>query len=62
MHDYVHYYDHERIKLRLLGRSPAEYQIKKHRLNGGIVTVQLLGVSPYPARFTTANSNLMHCR
>ena len=76
MHDYVHYYNHERIKLRLLGRSPAEYQIKKHRLNGGIVTVQLLGgqfipgaihysqqqLDSLPMRLTTARARAWEVR
>lgn len=28
VHDYVHYYNHERIKLGLLGRSPVEYRLR----------------------------------
>ncbi|MBU6466626.1 MAG: IS3 family transposase, partial [Burkholderiales bacterium] len=28
VHDYVHYYNHERIKLRLNGLSPVEYRLR----------------------------------
>lgn len=28
VHDYIHYYNHERIKLRLQGLSPVEYRLK----------------------------------
>ncbi|HAU01739.1 MAG TPA: IS3 family transposase, partial [Porticoccaceae bacterium] len=28
VHDYVHYYNHERIKLRLKGLSPVEYRLR----------------------------------
>jgi putative transposase len=28
VHDYVRYYNHERIKLRLKGLSPVEYRLK----------------------------------
>lgn len=45
VHDYIHYYNHERIKLGLQGLSPVEY---RRRLPGGTVTVQLLGVSSIP--------------
>jgi hypothetical protein len=55
VHDYAHYYNHERIKLGLKGLSPVEYRLKKHRLIGGIVTVQLLGVSSNPGRFSASH-------
>lgn len=29
VHDYVHYYNHERIKLRLQGLSPLEYRLRR---------------------------------
>jgi putative transposase len=29
VHDYVHYYNHERIKLRLQGLSPVEYRLRR---------------------------------
>jgi len=28
VHDYVHYYNHERIKLRLTGLSPVGYRLR----------------------------------
>jgi putative transposase len=28
VHDYIHYYNHERIKLRLQGLSPVEYRLR----------------------------------
>jgi putative transposase len=28
VHDYIHYYNHERIKLGLQGLSPVEYRLK----------------------------------
>ena len=43
VHDYVHYYNHERIKLGLRGLEPGGLPAEKRRLIGGIVTVQLLG-------------------
>ncbi|PQA80222.1 IS3 family transposase, partial [Limnohabitans sp. TS-CS-82] len=29
VHDYVRYYNHERIKLRLKGLSPVEYRLRR---------------------------------
>lgn len=51
VHNYIYYYNHERIKLGLQGGQPGGIQAEKHRLIGGIVTVQLLGVSSNPGRF-----------
>ncbi len=40
VHDYIHYYNHEHIKLGLQGLSPVKY-----RLLGGTATVQILGAA-----------------
>ncbi len=51
VHDYIRYYNHERIKLGLQGLGPGGVPTEKHRLIGGIVTVQLPGVSLKLGRF-----------
>ncbi len=42
IHQYIHYYNHDRIKLKLKGLSPVQYRTQA--LAAYLLTVQLLGV------------------
>lgn len=53
---YIHYYNNQHIKLKLDGLSPVQYRTRP--LSCWRPTVQLLGVSSYPGRFTLAISRL----
>jgi len=52
MHDYVRYYNYERIKLGLNRLRPGRIPDEKRCLNSEIITVQPLKVCSKPERFT----------